>query len=192
MIKQSIYQVPNWIAEQIEESLRNRCPVLFSNSNTKSSSLHRKKWSDSMKSIYNFALLISFMLFGLSVCGCQPGAGRVEIWVNPKSENRGSSEPIEVSVGQTINFDGQRILPGTDPEHAIKPLHEFTLNCDPEGAVSFALDSKTMTFNQVGQVTVWLIEMAPGLAHQSQEPVEEWDQFHQVEVHSNRLKFDVK
>lgn len=145
-----------------------------------------------MKSTYNHALLISFSLFGLLACGCQPGAGSVEIWAAPKSESQNSSDPIEVSVGQAISFDGHRILPGTDPEHAIKPLHDFTLHCDPEGAVSFDHKARTLTFNRVGQVSVWLVEMAPGLAHQSQEPVEDWDQFHQVEVHSNRLKFDVK
>ena len=90
-----------------------------------------------MKSTCNHVLLISVMLLGLLACGCQPGAGSVEIWVNPKSEIRNSSDPIEVSVGQTINFDGHRNLPGTDPEHAIKPLHDFTLHCDPRRCSEF-------------------------------------------------------
>ena len=147
-----------------------------------------------MNRLFHHALPFLFAFFGLLFCGCEPGAGHVEIWVTPKKDswNQSDSTPIEVSVGQTVQFEGQRVLPGAHPEHAIKSLHRFTLHCDPKDSVEFDTDNRKLTFKQAGKVTVWFIEKAPGFARQSQEPVEDWDKHHLVDVNSNRLYFVVK
>lgn len=132
----------------------------------------------------------SLIVVCLSICGCQPGAGTVEIWVKPKKADWDfyDSTAMNVHVGQTISFDGHRVLPGSQ----IKPVRNFIVHCQPEKSVEIDSDARTLTFRQTGNIKVWLIESAPAFEYQSNQPEEEWDQFSQTKVTSNTLYFAVQ